>query len=164
MDCSRRFKRNYRHLCGGYSMKRLWLILLLAVPILGLAQTTIFNCSTTWGTAPCDFNANPYPTPSATFFNVNGTTGSTSTSVQLVPASGGHASWGLVYSNPVNDQWFTSTFDFFPNGGNLAFCINNAYTFGGSFDFPWALNSGAGGEGGCQQNAQSSGLWAMPYN
>src|ERR1700723_2261226 len=92
--------RNYGD--GGYSMKRLWLILLLAVP--AMAQTTIFNCSTTWGTAPCDFNASPYPTPSATFFNVNGTTGSTSTSVQLVPASGGHASWGLVYSNPVNDQ------------------------------------------------------------
>ena len=144
-------------------MKRLWLILLLAVP--AMAQTTIFNCSTTWGTAPCDANSSPYPTPSATFFNVNGITGMTSTSVQLVPANGGHNSWSLVYSNPVNDQWFTSTFDFFPNGGNLAFCLNNSYQYGGGgWVFPWAFNTGAGGEGGCQQNAQASGLWTMPYN
>lgn len=147
-------------------MKHLCLLfVLLLFPIIGSAQTVIFGpCGGSWNSGSCTVNNSPYPTPSADFFNVNGTTGLTSTSVQLVPANGSHSNWDFVYANAVNDQYFVTTFDFYPNGFNLSFGLNNAYTPGGSFDFPWAFGAGAGGEGGCQQNAQSGGTWYMPYN
>jgi hypothetical protein len=134
--------------------------------------TLVFSCgsSQAWSTAAfpangCGVNSNPYPKPSTDFFMNNTGGGNVSaSSVELVPANGGHAGWSLIYGKPANDQAFSTTFAFVPNGFNVAFTLNNAYSNGynGSWNFPWALSGGAGGEAGFSQFAGASNC--SPYN
>jgi hypothetical protein len=132
--------------------------------------TTVFNCGSihAWSTSAfpangCGVNSNPYPKASTDFFINNTAAGNVAaSSVELVPANGGHNGWGLIYYEPVNDQAFSTTFTFIPNGFNLAFTLNNDYTPNGGSDFPWAFNAGAGGEAGFSQFAGASNN--APYN
>jgi hypothetical protein len=152
-------------LCG------LAFMLICGLSIAAQAQSYVFQCGSVnnWSTSSfpsngCGVQDSPYPTPGTNFTNINGNSSLTSTNLQLVPALGGHNSWGLIYGTPVTDTSFISNFTYTGNGYNIGFTLNNAYTPGGSFDFPWALNAGAGGEGGFAQSAQSDGTWYMPYN
>jgi hypothetical protein len=132
--------------------------------------TPIFACGSTnaWSTSAfpsngCGVNSNPYPTASTDFFINNTGTGNVSaSSLELVPANGGHAGWGLIYYHPVSDLAFSTTFTFVPNGFNVALTLNNDYTPNGGSDFPWAFNAGAGGEAGFSQFAGASNM--APYN
>ena len=138
--------------------------------------TTVFNCGVggtawTYGSSgsTCVVGRNPYSSTRPNFNGVNISSSSqvSAGSVQMAPANAGHAAWQLMYSQPVNDQAFSSTFTFVGNGYNLAFVLNNTYpasgTPGDNGDFPWYFNAGAGGEGGFYQNCCTF-LEALPYN
>jgi hypothetical protein len=66
--------------------------------------------------------------------------------VLLLPTGAQHAAISLIYQTRVNDQAFTSTFTFVPNGQSLAFVIqnsNNNPSFNGA-----VFSAGAGCEAG----------------
>ncbi len=113
----------------------------------------IFNCGG-WTTSngPCSISfsgSNPLnffvPTPNGRL---------SGTAVNMVPGGSTHLGYSMLYETPVNDQAFTTTFTFVPNGFNFAFVVENANNNGQ----PGGFAAGAGGEGGFSQFAGGSNI------
>jgi hypothetical protein len=134
-----------------------WRIGLLIAATLGslipaASAQTIFNCSSGFSSSGSCGVSIIYPinTPFAVVGSTNGTTPALSGSkVDLIPSGATHAALSLNYRTEVNDQSFTSTFTFVPNGQNVAFvlqndniCTSNTCFLGANF------SAGAGCEAG----------------
>jgi hypothetical protein len=133
-------------------LKRWFLLLVLlgALPAMG----QVFNCpSFTAGTGgACSMGTGGYNNLSYAF----GTGGTLSSGVvDLVPVGSTHGAEAMWYNTAVNDQAFTATFTFVPNGYNLAFVVQNDTLQGGPNG---GLSAGAGCEGGYMQFAGGSNI------
>jgi hypothetical protein len=107
-------------------MKRCLFLALIAMGVLipASAQTTVFNCGSWANTGTCGANTSYI---GQTFgFNGNGPPTVSGTRILLMPTGATHQADNLQYNAAkVNDQAFTSTFTFVPNGWNLAFVLQN---------------------------------------
>ncbi len=117
----------------------------------GLAQTTVFSCSSFSASGSCGVG-------SGQNFRPNGTATLTSPRLTLIPNNETHVDASVWWYTPVNVQRFTSTFTFVPNGQNVAFVVQNNV---GSNGNGLAFNSGAGCEAGFYQ---AFGAGPLPNN
>jgi len=127
--------------------KRIALIVLLLSPLASRAQN-IFNCqgfAATSSGSICGVS-NGSSTP---FQQFGANTAFNGTEANFVPFGSGHNGYGFDYQTAVNDEAFTSTFTFVPNGQNVVFTLNNTSTQPG-YDGA-AFRSGAGCEAGFYQ-------------
>jgi len=144
----------------GILMKRCLFLALIAMGVLipASAQTTVFNCSSWANTGTC--GANTSYIGQAFGFNGNGPPTVSGTQILLMPTGATHQADNLQYNAAkVNDQAFTSTFTFVPNGWNLAFVLQNN-TNGNSAGLGIYFGAGAG----CEASFYQAFSGAPPNN
>jgi hypothetical protein len=145
------------------------LLMAVAVGTLGLLGSAataqnIFNCTSFTSTASnaCSITW-PGPPNNQRFFAASNAGGSVvSGAIDFIPSGTGHSGNGLWYQTAVNDEAFTATFSFVPNGYNFAFVVQNDAS-GSTF------SSGAGGEGGFYQaftggNIAPTNVFALQFD
>ena len=139
---------------------RLLVVLALAVMTLGMLipsygqEANGFNCTSGFTrSGACDFNL------------VGGGSGISLSGSQILLINRGvtHASAEAIYRTKVNDQAFTATFEFIPNGQNIAFVLENNNNNPGYDGADFA--AGAGCEAGFFQafgpNAPPNNVFAL---
>lgn len=126
-------------------------VLLIAAVMMSIsASAQVFNCSSGFSsTGSCGTS---FIGGSGQPFAVVGTTGGATpalsgSAVNLIPTGATHSALSMNYSTAVNDQAFTTTFTFVPNGWNIAFVLQNSTNSGTGN----AFSAGAGCEGGFYQ-------------
>ena len=126
----------------------------------GLSGAQVINCSsgfntTTTGNSGC--GVSPYNQYAEFMIENQPTTILRGTAAVLEPSGAPHNSYSLIKQVPVNDQAFTATYTFVPNGLNLAFVVennHNSYSSSPSYPFSaYVFQAGAGAEGGFSQSA-----------
>lgn len=153
-------------------MRKLFITLVLVLlPWVAHAQTTIFNCSSFTTTAgSCDVGGLISNTGTSIFKVVgsqNTSTPAVSGGQVVITTSGAvHSALTFAYQTQVNVQAFTTTFTFIPMGWETAFMLsnsNNNPTFNG-VDF----SAGAGCEGnfyqGFSQTNPPNNVWAIEFD
>jgi hypothetical protein len=119
--------------------------------------TPVFNCSSGFASSGSCGVAFGWPY-NGTFATAEAFGSIVGTQVDFVPAGTGHSGNGFIYQTPVNDQAFSTTFTWVPNGFNFAFVIqNNTNGFDGGTADPRYFSAGAGGESGFYQGYTTSG-------
>jgi hypothetical protein len=137
-----------------------WALALVGATIAAGAQS-IFNCggANAWSSATslagngCGVSVNGGQ--SDWFIQNHPSSPLSGTSVNVAPAGAGHQSNNLNRQTVVNVQAFSSTFTFVPNGGNIAFVLQNSNNGGQDGQI---FGAGAGGEGGFAQMAGGSNI------
>jgi hypothetical protein len=140
---------------------KLRLVLTLAIMTLGIALpsygqgSNVFNCPSGFASSgSCGVSANG---GSAAFWSENAISGS---KMPLVLTGCVHCGTGLNYQTKVNEQAFSSTFTFVPDGWTLAFVLQNNTNLnasgGGCSGSKCLFAAGAGCEAGFYQAFDSN--------
>ena len=140
--------KHWKLLFGWSELRMRQLAVFLAVMLFSAAPSfaqDVFNCTPFSGSTSGTCSVQVMGSGSPDFLIRNG--GSFGAGVvTLATAAPGHQTWNMNYSTPVNVQAFNTSFDFVPNGQNLAIVFNNSTNIPGYTGNIFA--SGAGCEGG----------------
>ncbi len=147
----------------GMKGKRLLYFLVCSVVLTGMSRVVsaqAINCSSGFNTTStadggCGISVNGQ---AADFWIGNHPSSILSgSSAILAPSHAGHLSNSLIKQVAVNNQAFTTSFRFVPNGLNVAFILENDLNPGAG-QYPFIFAAGAGGEGGLSQFAGGSNI------
>jgi len=115
-------------------------LIVLALPAMG---QNIFNCTSFATSGTCGVGGGQQITPYA--YTISGGV------MDFVPAGATHGNSAVWWHAAVNDQAFTTTFTWVPNGYNFAFALNNCQQPGCGSGQGNSYAAGAGCEGGFYQ-------------